>query len=339
MSYKSVVFAAIAAASFSMFFALSGAAEATSIASPPTCTIAISPATIFSGDSAMLTWAAYNSNIAAINQGIGLVSSSGSQTISNITSSKTYEMTVSGQGGSATCYASVGVLPRESQLPSCSISASPSYLTNGNSTTLTWNSVNAQNASINNGVGITSIRGSQTVFPAQGITTYILTVNGVGGSQTCSTTVNTDYNYNNYNQQPYCTISVSPSYLQMGGNATLTWNSYGNGVMGPWIDNGVGSVGLSGSRVVNAYQNTMYRMTVSNQQGYTNTCSAMLNIGSVYYNQTTYYPQVALTNIPYTGTEDTLYMVVMFGITIAVWGVVAYLLYFRRDWVMSLIRT
>lgn len=336
----SVGFLAVMAAVASAALSAAVRAEATSLVLQPTCSISISPTSIYSGSSATLTWSSQNANLAVINHGIGSVSGSGSQTITNITSSNTYILTVNGPGGSNTCSASIGVLPQ--QLPTCSISANPTYLTQGNGTTLTWSSSNTQNASINNGVGIVSTNGSQVVYPSQGATNYILTVNGTNGSQTCSTTVTTDYSYT-HNQQPYCTMSVSPSYTNYGGSATLTWSAGGSNVYGPYIDNNIGSVALSGSRMVNPYQTTTYNMTVTDRQGRTSSCSAALNVsGNSYvpptYYPSTYYPQVPLTHIPYTGTADGLYIAFVLAITAAAWSIVGYALYTRREQITSIFR-
>jgi hypothetical protein len=312
-----------------IFAAMSGTAFASSVVPAPTCALSISPSTVYSGDAAILSWSSQNSNLAVIDQGVGSVAVSGSQSIGNLTSSKTYMMTVYGQGGSASCIAQVGVLPRENQLPTCSITASPASLTQGNATTLIWNSTNAQNASISNGVGIVSTGGSKTVYPTQGVTTYTLTVNGTSGSNSCATTVTTDYNYNHYNQQPYCTISI-----------TLSWNAYGTNLYGPYIDNGVGSVALSGSRTVNAYQTTTYRMTFNDQQGRSASCYTTLHIGGSgsYYNPSS-YPNyyVPLSRVPYTGTEDGIFFAFVLALTFAAWGTAGYMLYQHRTHIRSII--
>ncbi|RJQ34392.1 hypothetical protein C4556_02630 [Candidatus Parcubacteria bacterium] len=65
--------------------------------------------------------------------------------------------------------------------------------------TLSWSSINATSAYIYPNVGAVSTSGSTTVYPSQG-TTYTLTVNGPGGSNTCQTTY---YQQTPYYQYPY----------------------------------------------------------------------------------------------------------------------------------------
>jgi hypothetical protein len=77
-------------------------------------------------------------------------------------------------------------------LPSCSISASASQVTNGSSVTLTWSSQNALQASLD-GVGNQSIQGTQYIVPPNSTNTlYTLTVVGEDSiSSTCQVSVTT----------------------------------------------------------------------------------------------------------------------------------------------------
>src|SRR5262249_10532615 len=75
------------------------------VSPPPTCTISISPATIFAGGSATLSWASsVGATSISFDNGIGNVSpvSSGTKTVSPLVST-TYTAVVSGSGGSNNC--------------------------------------------------------------------------------------------------------------------------------------------------------------------------------------------------------------------------------------------
>ncbi|HJT70369.1 MAG TPA: hypothetical protein VJ731_09240, partial [Terriglobales bacterium] len=76
--------------------------------------------------------------------------------------------------------------------PTASLTASPDTVDKGQSTTLTWQTSNATDVSIDNGVGSVQASGSQQVSPTDS-TTYTLTAKGEGGSQTATArvTVNT----------------------------------------------------------------------------------------------------------------------------------------------------
>ena len=72
--------------------------------------------------------------------------------------------------------------------PSASIAAGPTPIESGACSNLTWATSNANDVSIDNGVGGVSASGTKQVCPAS-TTRYTLTANGPGGSRTESTTV------------------------------------------------------------------------------------------------------------------------------------------------------
>lgn len=104
---------------------------------------------------------------------------------------------------------------------------------------------------------------------------------------------------------PVCTMNVSYNYSYGYQPVTLSWTSQ-NATSG-FISNGVGSVALSGSIVVNPQYTTTYTGTFYGHNGQSVTCSATVN-RSVVYNT----PFVALSSVPYTGLE------------LGFWGTVAY---------------
>ncbi|MBW2582180.1 MAG: tandem-95 repeat protein, partial [Deltaproteobacteria bacterium] len=76
----------------------------------------------------------------------------------------------------------------EPQTPAAYISAFPATIQQGESALLSWSSVNAQSAHIDQGVGVVSVADSIEVFPEHS-TTYILTVTGSVGSASAQVTV------------------------------------------------------------------------------------------------------------------------------------------------------
>ena len=76
------------------------------------------------------------------------------------------------------------------QLPTATLTASPTSITSGQTATLTWTTTNATSASIDNGIGAVQpvSGGSVTVTPSK-TTTYTLTATGSGGSATAQATV------------------------------------------------------------------------------------------------------------------------------------------------------
>src|SRR3954470_1308505 len=110
--------------------------------------------------------------------------------------------------------------------------ATPSAITPGSSTTLTWNAANETSVTIDNGVGTFPASGSITVSPKV-TTTYNATATGPDGTKTAVARVFVG------------TIAIqqftaNPTAIGQGAVATLTWNVKGADSVS--IDNGVGKV-------------------------------------------------------------------------------------------------
>jgi len=221
------------------------------------------------------------------------------------------------------------------------INASPETITRGQSATLSWTSSNATAASLSSS-GSVGVNGSQTVSPTY-TQNYVLTVVGQGGTATCTKTIvvntppvvydapscniyisnyNQNYNYNNqygYQAQP-ATISWSSQYAHSG-----------------WINQGVGTVSLSGSRVVYPTQTTVYTATFVGQNGQQVTCSATVNINTyvpppvyppIYQNPA---PYVTLSAVPYTGLDLGPVGTVIYWSFLVLWSLfAAYLIAVKR---------
>jgi peptidoglycan-associated lipoprotein len=72
--------------------------------------------------------------------------------------------------------------------PTASLTASPDTVDKGQSSTLTWQTANATDVSIDQGVGTVQASGSKQVSPTDS-TTYTLTAKGDGGTQTATARV------------------------------------------------------------------------------------------------------------------------------------------------------
>ncbi len=227
----------------------------------PSCSISANPSSIQSGGSSTLFWSSTNATSASINQGIGSVPKHGSRGVSpDVT--KTYKLTVTGPGGTANCKTTIIV--QEQQPPSCTISADPSSVQYGGSSTLTWNSTNATSASINQGIGSVAINGSNVVSSLLTTRTYTMTVSGPGGTANCQTAITVQQQ-----QPPSCALTSNLSSVQYGGDITLSWNS--SNATSASIDQGIGSVGVNGTRIVyDIYASTIYTLTVTGPGGTAN---------------------------------------------------------------------
>lgn len=152
----------------------------------PSCWISAQPTSVEFGKSSTLQWSSFNASRVSLTD-FGNVPLSGSRVVQNIRSDRTYQLSVSGQGGSGSCYTRITVRPASGN-PSCVISAYPSTISVGQSSSLAWGSQNASTAHLS-GVGTVSVQGGTYVSPRQ-TTTYTLTVFGLqGASDTCMTQI------------------------------------------------------------------------------------------------------------------------------------------------------
>jgi len=195
----------------------------------PICTLTLTPGSITSGSSATLGWSTTNVTSATINQGIGSATpvASGSTTVSPTTST-TYTMTAIGTNSSTiTCNATLTVTTPP---PSCTLSANPSVVTSGGSSTLTWATTNSTSASINQSIGsVTPVAGGSVGTGAiTANTTYTLTAVGPGGTTSCPASVVVS-------ATPLADVAitknVTPDKVEKGGVFTYTLNYSNTGTL------------------------------------------------------------------------------------------------------------
>jgi hypothetical protein len=187
----------------------------------PYCSMYASQANVPYNGSTTLYWNSSNGTSAHIDA-IGSVSTNGSYTVTGITGTRTFNMTVYGSNGSTQrCSVSVYTQqvppPPQYNEPYCTITAQNSGY-NGQ-TSLTWNSSNAYSAYITN-IGTVASSGQTTVY-SNG--TYTMTVYGYNGqSRTCSTTV---YNHPTYTPPTYYPPTYNPpvQYTYVPPTPTYTY--------------------------------------------------------------------------------------------------------------------
>ena len=188
---------------------------------PPAVTISASPASVSLGGSSILTVAATNATQVTVAGSDGssynLQQTGGTQAVSPATTT-TYTATATGADGNATATAVVTVTPNPA--PTVQISANPTAITSGQSSTLTVTAVNATQVTVSGSDGSTftlaSSGGVQSVSPTSN-TTYTATATGPGGTVKAAATVTVSLN-----PAPTVTISADPRTVIDGNSSTLT---------------------------------------------------------------------------------------------------------------------
>ena len=244
-----------------------GTATSTTIATiyqPPSVSISAEPPSIVTGENAVLIWTSQNADTLEINNGVGIVDPVGSTGVSP-SQTTTYTISANGPGGTATASVTVTV---NYPAPTVTLNADPLTMLSGESSTLTWDSQNADTAVINNGIGNVDASGSISVSPSQ-TTTYEITVNGPGGIATASIMVTVGY------PEPTVTISADPVTIEAGQSSTLIWTT--TDAVSAEIGNGIGTVDVNDSIVVSPEQTTTYNITVTGAGG-TATDSVTVNV-------------------------------------------------------------
>ena len=177
--------------------------------------------------------------------------------------------------------------------PTASLTASPTTIAAGSSSTLTWSSTNATSCS---GTGFTAsgTSGSTSVSPTA-TKTYTLTCSGRGGQATASATVTVTTT-----AAPTASLSAAPTSIVSGSSSTLTWSSTN---ATSCSGTGFTASGTSGSTSVSPTATTTYTLTCSGPGGQA-TASATVTVS------TTALPDLDAISLSYSSTTGLFTSVV-----------------------------
>ncbi|MBL0211757.1 MAG: heparinase II/III family protein [Holophagaceae bacterium] len=152
---------------------------------PSIASFTATPATITAGQSSTLNWSVSGAASLSIDHGVGAVT--GASQVVSPGATTTYTLTATNAAGSVTATATVTVNPAPQPPTISSFIATPSAITAGDSSTLSWTVSGATSLSIDSGVG--TVTGASRVVSPSATTTYTLTATNSAGSATASATV------------------------------------------------------------------------------------------------------------------------------------------------------
>lgn len=170
--------------------------------------------------------------------------------------------------------AAIDEVPEE-PVPTCDMfTANPSAIMVGASTTLTWETTNATDVFINNGVGSVAADGSVTVAPLADIVYKLTAVGADNKTVDCEVPVTVSED-----EVPVCEyFTASPNNFAFGGgNVTLNWGVTGAQTVS--ITPTVGSVSESGTTSVNVTESTTFVLTAEDNNGDEVSCQAPVVVG------------------------------------------------------------
>ena len=163
----------------------SGVSTATvSVNGAATVALTARPAAVSSGGASTLTWTSTNAtSCTASGAWSGAKAPNGSQSTGALTVPTLYSLSCTGPGG-ASAVSSVTV----NVVPLATLTANPSVITSGGTSTLTWSSINATSCTASGGwSGPRATSGTFNTTPLAATTAYSLTCVGPGGTSAIAT--------------------------------------------------------------------------------------------------------------------------------------------------------
>jgi len=228
------------------------------------------PASISAGESSNLSWTVSGATKVSMDQDIGNVALTGTRAVAPAATT-IYTLTASSSAGSVTATTQVIVSGAPPPVPAAlpvinSFIASPSSISLGSSTTLSWNVSNATSVTIDNGVGAVGSSGSTVVLPAATIT-YTLTASNAAGSDMANTMVLVSGVPSPPLGPPVINyFTTSPPVIPgASGSTFLRWNVSDASAVS--IDQGIGPVDSHGTMLVTLAASTNYTLTATNVYG------------------------------------------------------------------------
>ncbi len=142
--------------------------------------------------------------------------------------------------------------------------ASPSSISTGQASRLEWSVTGATSVTIEPDLGNVALTGSTDVYPRT-TTTYVLKASNSRGVATAKVTVTVSGAPGAAGTPVINSFTASPDSIAPGETSTLSWDV--SGAVTVNIDQGVGNVGLTGTRLVSPSRTTAYTLTATNASG------------------------------------------------------------------------
>jgi len=142
--------------------------------------------------------------------------------------------------------------------------ANPSSISIGQASRLEWSVTGAASVTIEPDLGNVALTGSTDVYPRT-TTTYVLKASNSRGVATAKVTVTVSGAPGTVGTPVINAFTASPDSITPGETSTLSWEV--SGAITVSIDQGVGNVGLTGTRLVSPSTTTTYTLTATNANG------------------------------------------------------------------------
>ncbi len=237
----------------------------------PLVSFSLTPSTIETGDSTTLSWNSTNTtSCTASGNWSGTKATTGTEIITPSTAGTyTYTLACTGTDGTDTKSVTLTVSDPDPGTPdpdpTVSLIATPSTITNGDTTTLTWSTNNVVTSCSAPWTSHTTKSGTQVVSPTA-TTNYTITC--TDGVKTATANATVTVNEVPVDPEPAIIFTATPGTITNGSVATLSWSTADATsctASGGWS----GAKSLHGSQSVSPSTNEMYSLTCTGPGGTT----------------------------------------------------------------------
>ncbi|HET6925187.1 MAG TPA: hypothetical protein VFH39_05145 [Candidatus Saccharimonadales bacterium] len=275
------------------------------IATRPSVKLAATPSSVYTNESATLSWAVTNNPTSCTASGDwsgARATTNSTWTVGPLSTAKTYTYTLTCQngGGSGYATATVAATPPPPNLPLTSLYANPvGPVTPGTNVQLTWKTTNNPTSCTASGDWSGSKSpsgGSQGTGPLNDLRTYTFNLscrNNAGSTNDSAAIVVLP-------APPSVSLTVSPSTINVGDSATISWSATNNPTSctasGDWSGSKAPNGGSQNTGVLNTARTYLYSLSCSNAggTGYQNNVALTVGVPPA--------PAVTLTASPITTT-------------------------------------
>lgn len=220
--------------------------------------LSANPTTVTPGSNATLTWTSSGASTCTASDGwAGAKAVSGSQSVGPLNANASFTLTCSNAAGQSAMSTAMVTVQAAPPAPTLALSANPTTVASGASSTLSWTSTNATSCTASGGwSGTKAVNSSQVVSNITVATTYTLTCTGTGGSVARSVTVQISATP----PTVVVNLTATPSTIMVGATSALTWtttNATSCTASGAWT----GARATSGTVNVSPAATTTYTLT------------------------------------------------------------------------------
>ncbi|MEX0931077.1 MAG: hypothetical protein WDZ68_02155, partial [Candidatus Paceibacterota bacterium] len=278
------------------------------------------------------------------NNGVGSVQDDGSRTV-YVDSPTTFTLTALGTGGNDSCVVKVEVEEKhEKPTPRCEyLNVSDSRVEKGDRVTLSWDTTNADDVYINQGIGHVGKSGSKSVYIDHN-TTFTLTAEKGYKEDTCTVYVDVE---KEKEVAPRCDLDISDHKVKKGDEVTLDWDVRDAEEITIEDDRGEviyrdrnPSSRERGDIDVEITRDTEFTLIAEGKHRDVK-CRVEVEVDDEILvlterDQKPIVAGISLTQVPYTGFEAGPMLTFLFYALLTVWAfVVAYMLVIRKETVLG----